>query len=49
MIVLWDAKAQPGRADDLEAFVSVAVTPSRNDPGNIDKRPTSWRAALARS
>lgn len=34
--VLWDARAKPGREDDLKAFISAAVTPSRNDPGNID-------------
>lgn len=34
--LLWDAKAKPGREDDLKAFISAAVTPSRNDPGNID-------------
>lgn len=34
--VLWDARAKPGREADLKAFVTAAVTPSRNDPGNID-------------
>lgn len=34
--VLWDAKAKPGRENDLKAFITAAVTPSRNDPGNID-------------
>lgn len=34
--VLWDARAKPGKEDDLKAFISAAVTPSRNDPGNID-------------
>ncbi|KOT38041.1 monooxygenase [Streptomyces caelestis] len=34
--VVWDAKAKAGREDDLRAFITAAVTPSRNDPGNID-------------
>ncbi|MGV9644583.1 putative quinol monooxygenase [Streptomyces sp. NPDC003514] len=34
--VVRDAKAKPGREDDLKAFITAAVTPSRNDPGNID-------------
>lgn len=34
--VLWDAKAKPGREADLRSFITAAVTPSRNDPGNID-------------
>ncbi|CAL9379161.1 putative quinol monooxygenase [Streptomyces werraensis] len=34
--VVWDAKAKAGREDDLKAFITAAVTPSRNDPGNID-------------
>ncbi|QIZ97797.1 putative quinol monooxygenase [Leifsonia sp. PS1209] len=34
--VLWDARAKPGKEDDLKAFIAAAVTPSRNDPGNID-------------
>ncbi|MQY19612.1 putative quinol monooxygenase [Nocardia macrotermitis] len=34
--VLWEAEAKPGREADLEAFITAAVTPSRNDAGNID-------------
>ncbi|MEU9243483.1 putative quinol monooxygenase [Streptomyces sp. NPDC048385] len=34
--VIWDAKAKAGREADLKAFITAAVTPSRNDPGNID-------------
>ena len=34
--VLWDAKAKPGREEELKAFITAAVTPSRDDPGNID-------------
>ena len=34
--VVWDAKAKAGREADLKAFITAAVTPSRNDPGNID-------------
>ncbi|GAB3228320.1 putative quinol monooxygenase [Kineococcus gypseus] len=34
--VLWEARAKAGREADLEAFLTAAVTPSRNDPGNID-------------
>lgn len=34
--VIWDAKAKPGREADLKQFIAAAVTPSRNDPGNID-------------
>ncbi|WP_331272319.1 putative quinol monooxygenase [Motilibacter aurantiacus] len=30
------AKAETGREGDLEAFITAAVTPSRNDAGNID-------------
>ncbi|WP_203137316.1 putative quinol monooxygenase [Microbacterium sp. JZ31] len=36
MTVLWEAKARPGRESELKAFIAAAVTPSRNDPGNID-------------
>lgn len=34
--VLWDAKAKAGREAELRAFITAAVTPSRNDDGNID-------------
>jgi quinol monooxygenase YgiN len=34
--VIWETKAKPGREDDLRAFITAAVTPSRNDDGNID-------------
>lgn len=34
--VLWRARAKAGREADLKAFITAAVTPSRNDPGNID-------------
>ena len=34
--VLWDAKAKHGREGDLKAFIAAAVTPSRNEAGNID-------------
>jgi quinol monooxygenase YgiN len=34
--VLWHARAKAGREADLKAFITAAVTPSRNDPGNID-------------
>ncbi|AXH36561.1 MULTISPECIES: putative quinol monooxygenase [unclassified Microbacterium] len=34
--VLWDATAKPGRESELRAFITAAVTPSRNDAGNID-------------
>jgi quinol monooxygenase YgiN len=34
--VIWDAQAKPGREADLKAFITAAVTPSRNDAGNID-------------
>ncbi len=34
--VLWEAQAKAGREADMKAFMSAAVTPSRNDPGNID-------------
>ncbi|MTD55553.1 putative quinol monooxygenase [Amycolatopsis pithecellobii] len=34
--VLWEAKAKPGKEAELKAFITAAVTPSRNDAGNID-------------
>jgi quinol monooxygenase YgiN len=34
--VIWQTKAKPGREADLKAFITAAVTPSRNDAGNID-------------
>ncbi|EXG82585.1 putative quinol monooxygenase [Cryptosporangium arvum] len=34
--VIWQTRAKPGRETDLKDFISAAVTPSRNDPGNID-------------
>src|SRR5690348_3383131 len=34
--VIWEAHAKAGREADLKAFIAAAVTPSRNDPGNID-------------
>jgi quinol monooxygenase YgiN len=34
--VLWEAKAKSGREADMKAFMSRAVTASRNDAGNID-------------
>ncbi|MDI9835002.1 putative quinol monooxygenase [Streptomyces sp. KAU_LT] len=34
--VVWNTKAKPGREADLKAFITAAITPSRNDPGNID-------------
>ncbi len=34
--VLWEARAKPGREAEMRAFMTAAVTPSRNDQGNID-------------
>jgi quinol monooxygenase YgiN len=34
--VLWSTRAKAGRESDLKAFITAAVTPSRNDAGNID-------------
>ncbi|MFD2881773.1 putative quinol monooxygenase [Paenibacillus rhizoplanae] len=34
--VLWEARAKAGREAEMKAFMTAAVTPSRNDPGNID-------------
>jgi quinol monooxygenase YgiN len=34
--VIWQTKAKPGKEADLKAFITAAVTPSRNDAGNID-------------
>ncbi|NKT14582.1 antibiotic biosynthesis monooxygenase [Rhodococcus hoagii] len=34
--VIWEARAKAGREADLKNFITAAVTPSRNDPGNID-------------
>lgn len=34
--VIWQTTAKPGREADLKAFIIAAVTPSRNDAGNID-------------
>ncbi|SIO95211.1 putative quinol monooxygenase [Vibrio spartinae] len=35
-VVLWEAKAKPGREADMKAFIANAVTASRHDAGNID-------------
>jgi quinol monooxygenase YgiN len=34
--VIWETKAKPGKEAELKAFIAAAVTPSRNDAGNID-------------
>ncbi|GLX49018.1 hypothetical protein Shyhy01_19680 [Streptomyces hygroscopicus subsp. hygroscopicus] len=34
--VLWEARAKPGKEAEMKAFMTAAVTPSRNDAGNID-------------
>jgi quinol monooxygenase YgiN len=34
--VIWTTRAKAGREADLKAFITAAVTPSRNDAGNID-------------
>ncbi|MEZ2717911.1 putative quinol monooxygenase [Niallia circulans] len=34
--VLWEARAKVGREAEMKAFMAAAVTPSRNDLGNID-------------
>jgi quinol monooxygenase YgiN len=34
--VIWSTTARPGREEDLKTFITAAVTPSRNDAGNID-------------
>jgi quinol monooxygenase YgiN len=34
--VIWETKAKAGREDELKTFITAAVTPSRNDAGNID-------------
>lgn len=34
--VIWQTTAKAGKEADLKAFITAAVTPSRNDAGNID-------------
>jgi quinol monooxygenase YgiN len=34
--VIWETTAKSGKEADLKAFIAAAVTPSRNDAGNID-------------
>jgi quinol monooxygenase YgiN len=34
--LLWEARAKPGKEDELRSFVAVAVTASRHDAGCID-------------
>lgn len=34
--VLWEARAKAGKEAEMEAFMTAAVTPSRNGPGNIE-------------
>ncbi|AWB93139.1 putative quinol monooxygenase [Aeromicrobium chenweiae] len=34
--VIWETRAKTGKEADLKAFITAAVTPSRNDAGNID-------------
>ena len=36
--VFWKARARVGKEAKMRAFVSSAVTPSRNDPGNMPVR-----------
>jgi quinol monooxygenase YgiN len=38
-VVLWEAKAKPGREVEMKAFLTNAVTPSRHDAGCIDYEP----------
>lgn len=38
-VVLWEAKAKPGREAEMKAFLTAAVTPSRHDAGCIDYEP----------
>ena len=35
-VVLWEAKAKPGREADMKTFMTKAVTASRHDAGCID-------------
>jgi quinol monooxygenase YgiN len=34
--VIWQTRAKPGKEAALKEFITAAVTPSRNDAGNID-------------
>ncbi len=34
--LIWKTRAKTGKEADLKAFITAAVTPSRNDAGNID-------------
>jgi quinol monooxygenase YgiN len=34
--LIWQTRAKTGKEADLKAFITAAVTPSRNDAGNID-------------
>ncbi|WP_210251086.1 putative quinol monooxygenase [Brucella anthropi] len=38
-VVLWEAKAKPGREAEMKAFLTSAVTPSRHDVGCFDYEP----------
>ena len=38
-VVLWEARAKPGREAEMKAFLTAAVTPSRHDAGCIDYEP----------
>lgn len=38
-VVLWEAKAKPGREAETKEFLTNAVTPSRHDAGCIDYDP----------
>ncbi|MER8373661.1 antibiotic biosynthesis monooxygenase [Mesorhizobium sp. M1409] len=38
-VVLWEAKAKPGREAEMKDFLTAAVTPSRHDAGCIDYEP----------
>ncbi|MDI6029149.1 putative quinol monooxygenase [Corticibacterium sp. UT-5YL-CI-8] len=38
-VVLWEAKAKPGREAEMKDFLAKAVTPSRHDAGCIDYEP----------
>jgi quinol monooxygenase YgiN len=34
--VIWEARAKPGREAEMRAFLTAAVTVSRNDAGCVD-------------
>ncbi|WP_213453707.1 putative quinol monooxygenase [Rhizomonospora bruguierae] len=34
--LIWEARSKPGQEAEMKAFLTRGISPSRNDPGNIE-------------